>query len=321
MKLAQIRYALAVARERSFSRAAQSCNVSQPSLSVAVKQLEDELGIPLFERFKSEIKITEAGLLVLEQAQKALDEIENIRQIANSSHDSLSGSLRFGAIYSVGPYLFPRLVPALHARAPELTLLVEENYTAGLSDRLKRGEVDAIIVALPFDEPGVEVEPVYDEPFVAAVPKGHRWEGRNDLKGDELAGEKLLLLGKGHCFREQVLEICQACHHLEDTSEGMHSIIEGSSLETIRHMVAVGTGITVLPASSVASFLCTSVTCPERKSLTVKYVHFADPAPYRRIALAWRSSFPNPRAIEVILEALREAPPPGVSLLERFPIR
>ncbi|MCP5367079.1 MAG: hydrogen peroxide-inducible genes activator [Hyphomicrobiales bacterium] len=315
MKITQLRYALAVARERSFSRAAEACNVSQPSLSVAVRQLEEELNTPLFERFKNRIQITEAGSQVLEQVQKALEEVEQIRHVADSKADSLEGTLRFGAIYSVGPYLFPTLVPTLRRLAPNMTLLLEENYTAVLSERLKRGEVDAIIVALPYAEPGIEVLPIHDEPFIAAVPNGHPWQDREDLDGDELAGEKLLLLGKGHCFRDQVLEICGACHHLDDTSEGMHNSIEGNSLETIRHMVAVGTGVAVLPITSVNSFLCMSLNCPERSNHLVKYVRFRDPVPFRRIALAWRSSFPNMRAIETLATAMRKSPPAGVDLV------
>lgn len=315
MKLTNLKYALAVARERSFSRAAETCNVSQPSLSVAVKQLEEELNTPLFERSKNEIKVTEAGSLVLEQIQKALEEVAQIRHVADSEADTLQGNLRFGAIYSVGPYLFPTLVPQLHGMAPDMTLLVEENFTAVLSERLKRGEVDAIIVALPFDEPGVEVRPIYDEPFITAVPNGHRWQDRDDLEGDELAEEKQLLLGKGHCFRDQVLEICGACHHLDDTTEGMHNSIDANSLETIRHMVAVGTGIAVLPITSVNSFLCTAMNCPERRNHLVKYARFRDSVPFRRIALAWRSTFPNKRIIETLAAAMRDAPPSGVTLI------
>ncbi len=315
MKLTQLKYALAVARERSFSRAAEACNVSQPSLSVAVKQLEEELKTPLFERFKNEIKITEAGSHVIAQAQKAIEEVERIQQIADCESGALEGSLKFGAIYSVGPYLFPTLIPKLHDAAPNMTMLVEENFTAVLSERLKRGEVDAIIVALPFDEPGIEVAPIYDEPFLVAVPNGHPWQGRSDVDGNELAGEKLLLLGKGHCFRDQVLEICPACHELDDTSEGIHNCIEGNSLETIRHMVAVRTGVAVLPMTSVNSFMCTAMNCEERRNHLVKYAHFKAPAPSRRIALAWRSTFPNRKAIDALLAALRDAPPAGVDLL------
>lgn len=315
MKLTQLKYALAVARERSFSSAARVCNVSQPSLSVAVKHLEEELNTPLFERFNNETKITEAGSQILEQIQKALEEIEQIRHIADSEVGGLEGTFKFGAIYSVGPYLFPTLVPELHHQAPNMTLLVEENFTAVLSERLKRGEMDAIIVALPFDEPGIEVLPIYDEPFIMAVPNGHRWQNRKDLVGDELAEEKQLLLGKGHCFRDQVMEICGACHHLDDTVEGMHNSIEGNSLETIRHMVAVGTGVAVLPVTSINSFLCLAMNCPERRNHLVKYARFQEPVPYRRIALAWRSTFPNKQVIKALTSAMRAAPPGGVKLI------
>lgn len=315
MNLSQIRYALAVARERNFSRAAKACHVSQPSLSVAVKNLEEELGIPLFERFKTEIKVTEGGRRVLAQMQKALEEVERIQGVARGDADPLGGQLRLGAILTIGPYLFPGLIPALHERAPRLRLLVEENFTSVLGERLKRGELDAVLVALPFQEHGVTVLPLYDEPFVAAVPAGHPWQERTDLHGEELADDELILLGKGNCFRDQVLAICPACLRVEDTATGPGNIIEGSSLETVRHMVASGAGISVLPISSVASLTCSAPVCPVKENRLVRYVPFAQPVPTRRVALAWRTSFPRQVVIDALVAAIRDNPPAGVRLM------
>jgi LysR family transcriptional regulator, hydrogen peroxide-inducible genes activator len=315
MNLNQLKYALAVAREKNFSRAAKICHVSQPSLSVAIKNLEEELGLSLFERQKNEIRITSQGEQVLEQVQKALEEIEKIRGIAQTGNDPLSGQLRIGAILTIGPYLFPGIIPTFHEIAPRMKLLVEENFTAALTDRLKRGELDAIFIALPFQEHGVEVLPLYDEPFVAAVPAGHEWQDRSDLLGTELAHDDLILLGKGNCFRDQVLEICPDCMRVDDTASGPGNIIEGSSLETIRHMVATGAGISVLPITSINTLLCSTTSCPEKENQLVRYVPFADPLPSRRIALAWRSSFPHQTIIDTMVAAVHKTPPAGVDLL------
>ncbi len=318
MNLNQLKYALAVARERNFSRAAKACHVSQPSLSIAIKNLEEELGLALFERFKNEIKITPQGEPILQQMQKALEEIKRIGEMAKNSVDPLAGWLRVGAILTIGPYLFPGIIPALHDDAPRMKLMVEENITSILTERLKRGDLDAIIIALPFQEHGVEVMPLYDEPFMAAVPAGHPWQGRSDLTGADLAGDELILLGKGNCFRDQVLEICPDCMRLEDTATGPGNIIEGSSLETIRHMVATGVGVSVLPATSVSSLMCSTPACPAKENRLVRYVTFAKPAPNRRVALAWRSSFPHKPVMDALAAAIQAALPMGAqSIIEQ----
>jgi len=312
MKLTQLNYALMVAREKNFSRAADMCNVSQPSLSVSIKNLEEELGITLFERIKNEIRVTEEGQKVLHQAQIALEEIDHIKEIAHACKGELSGTIRLAAIYSVGPYIFPLILPEIHKAAPNITLLIEENYTSTLLEYLAHGRIDAALVALPFDHPGMQTIPLYKEPFVTALPKGHAWENRLDMTGDELADEKLLLLGKGHCFREQVLEICQRPHSFEDDSQGVHSFIEGNSLETLRHMVAVGTGITVLPSSALENFLCKAEsTCDQRSQQSLRYAHFKAPAPSRTIALAFRSSFSNMGALHMICDVIKAHKPNG----------
>ncbi|WP_041641274.1 hydrogen peroxide-inducible genes activator [Magnetococcus marinus] len=316
MNLNQLRYVMAVARQGTFSRAAKICHVSQPSLSVAVRNLEEELGVVLFERFKHEVRVTTEGERILARIQQALEAVAQIELAARSEeNDPLKGSLRLGAIFTIAPYLFPSFVPELHQWAPQLTLLLEENFTASLSEKLKRGELDAMVIALPYDEPGVVTTPLYDEPFVVGMPAGHPWAGRHDLSGNDLAGERLLLLGKGHCFRDQVLEICPACHYVVDTATGLHNIIEGSSLETIRHMVASGVGITVLPMSSITTMVCSSLNCPEQSRSALRYAYFKEPAPVRRIALAWRDSHPNPELLKVVLAALLASVPKQMLLL------
>jgi LysR family hydrogen peroxide-inducible transcriptional activator len=297
MTLTELRYIVALARERHFGRAAEACFVSQPTLSVAVKKLEDELGVVLFERGKTEVGITPVGERIVEQARRVLEELEAVKRIAREARDPLDGPLRLGTIYTVGPYLLPHLIPLLRESAPRMPLLIEESYTARLRERLAQGELDAIIVCLPLEDPGVVTLPLYDEPFVVLLPAAHPWSAREAVSTDELASQTVLLLGAGHCFRDQVIAACPGCVGPALTPDGLQRSMEGSSLETIRHMVASGMGITVLP--------CTAAVGPGRyaSELTVTRP-FTDP-PRRRVALAWRVSFPRPQAIEALRRAVR----------------
>ena len=306
MTLTELRYIVAVARERHFGHAAEACFVSQPTLSVAVKKLEEELGVTLFERGPGEVTVTPGGSKIVEQAQRVLEEASRIREIAAAGRDPLAGVLRLGAIYTIGPYLLPKLIPILRKSAPAMQLLIQENFTHRLAESLKSGEVDVILIALPFAEPAVETRAVYDEPFMVAVPKGHPWEGRKRVTSDELTRESLLLLGEGHCFRDQVLEICHTVRSRDRSA--LAKTVEGGSLETIRQMVAGGVGITVLPATSVAS------GGPNASDL-IRILPFAKPVPSRRVALAWRRSFPRPEAIEVLRKSILACNLPQVEKL------
>lgn len=295
MTLTELRYVVTLARERHFGRAAERCHVSQPTLSVAVKKLEDELGVPLFERSKSSIRVTETGSRIVEQAQRVLDQVGVIRDMAQDGKSQLSSPLKVGAIYTIGPYLFPHLLPELRRAAPDMPLYIEENYTANLRQKLRQSELDAIIIALPFEEAEVLTLPLYDEPFVVLLPADHPLADKEQITGEELSREQLLLLGPGHCFRDQILESCpplvDAVTRRADT--GSPSLVtEGSSLETIRHMVASGLGITVLPLSAATAM-------QYRKDVLVTRP-FAPPIPSRTVALAWRVTFPRPKAIDVL---------------------
>jgi LysR family hydrogen peroxide-inducible transcriptional activator len=303
MTLTELRYIVAVARERHFGRAAETCFVSQPTLSVAVKKLEEELGLAIFERGPGEVTITPAGEKIVEQAQRVLEEASRVKEIAVAGRDPLAGPLRLGAIYTIGPYLLPKLIPILRRAAPAMQLHIQENFTHVLAEMLKRGEVDVILIALPFAEAGIETRPVYDEPFMVAVPKGHPWEGRKrGVSSEELTKESLLLLGEGHCFRDQVLDICHVVRS-KDRSP-LARTVEGGSLETIRQMVAGGVGVTVLPATSVNT-----------SSDLIRVLPFSRPAPTRRVALAWRKSFPRPEAIEALRKAILACNLPQVEKL------
>jgi LysR family hydrogen peroxide-inducible transcriptional activator len=299
--LTELRYIVAVARERHFGRAAHSCHVAQPTLSVAIKKLEEELHVQLFERGPAEVAVTPVGQRVVEQAQRVLEEAARVKEIAQAAHDPLAGPLRLGAIYTIGPYLLPRLIPVLRRKAPTMQLLIEENYTHRLAEMLKQGEVDVILVALPFAEAGVATRAVYDEPFFVALPQGHPLEKKKHISADELSRESLLLLGAGHCFRDQVLELCTT----QRGSRGaLARALEGGSLETIRQMVASGVGLTVLPATSLGA---------GEPSELVRIRPFARPVPDRRVVLAWRKSFPRPQAIEALRAAILECDLPHVT--------
>lgn len=301
MTLTELRYVVAVARERHFGRAAESCHVSQPTLSVAIRKLEDELGVTLFERGPGELKVTPVGQEIVVQAQRVLEEAARVKELAAAGRDPLAGTLRLGAIYTIGPYLLPKLIPILRRAAPAMQLFIRESFTHALSQLLRQGELDVIVVALPFEAPGCVVQPVYDEPFLVAVPPGHPWERKKNVTADELNRESLLLLGEGHCLRDQVLEFCG--------SGARSRALEGGSLETIRQMVASGVGITVLPSSSIAA--------GGGATELVRILPFAKPVPQRRVAIAWRKSFPRPQALEALRQATLACELPQVVKLPR----
>lgn len=303
MTLTELRYLVALAQQRHFGRAAEICYVSQPTLSVAIKKLEDELGVVLFERRRQDISLTPIGQKIVEQAQRVLEEASAIKQLAEQGQDQLKGPLRLGAIYTVGPYLFPNLIPVLHENAPQMPLVIEENYTARLSERLRQGELDAALLALPFEEPGLVTLPLYDEPFVIVIPSSHPWTARADIPAADLARENLLMLGSGHCFRTQVLDACPGCaQRLNDQSQSQ--TIEGTSLETLRHMVASGMGITVLPATAAGADRYA------QRLLSIR--RFSAPEPTRRVALVWRKSFPRPAAIDALRTAILDSGLSGI---------
>ena len=278
---------------------------SQPTLSVAIKKLEEELGVTLFERHTSDVTVTPLGVRIIEQAQRVLEETAAIKHIAAQGKDQLATPLRVGAIYTVGPYLLPQLIPIVHKRAPHMPLLLQENYTAKLGLALKNGELDVAILSLPFADTGVVTQAVYDEPFRVVMPADHAWSRKAKISAAQLCNETLLLLGAGNCFRDQVLQTCPRL--LRAGASDMQQALEGSSLETIRHMVASGVGITVLPSTAAESKSAASPL------LAVK--PFGAPQPSRRIALAWRASFPRPQAVEALRQAILACKLPGVKLL------
>jgi len=298
MTLTELRYIVTLAQEQHFGRAADRCHVSQPTLSIAVKKLEDELGVALFERTKSRVQPTPLGEQIIAQAHRVLEQTAAIKDIVDAGKDQLSSPLAVGAIFTIGPYLLPQFIPHLQKLASKMPLYIEEGYTATLGKKLRNGELDVIILALPFNEPDVVTQALYDEPFVVLMPHDHPLARKEKIDPADLDDQDVLLLGEGHCFRDQVLATCP---HLQSTDDRptkrIHTAAEGSTLETLRHMVASGLGITILPLSAAETSLYAANLLVTRP--------FIDPVPTRTLALAWRASFPRHKAIDVLREAIR----------------
>jgi LysR family transcriptional regulator, hydrogen peroxide-inducible genes activator len=311
MTLTELRYIVAVAREHHFGRAAEACFVSQPTLSVSIKKLEEELDVKIFERGASEVTVTPLGEEIVRQAQMVIEQAAAIKDIAKRGKDPVSGALRLGVIYTIGPYLLPDLVRQAIEHVPQMPLMLQENFTAKLLEMLRNGELDCAIMAEPFPDTGLAVAPLYDEPFMAAVPKLHPLAKRKSLSTDELKNETMLLLGTGHCFRDHVLEVCPEYARFASNNAGgerdlgIRKSFEGSSLETIKYMVASGMGVTVVPQLSV----------PKDTQPHIQYIPFVRPAPTRRVVLAWRRTFTRYEAIAALRNAIYACPLEGVERL------
>ena len=296
MTLSEFRYIVAVARELHFGRAAERCFVSQPTLSVAVKKLEDELGVKLFERHQHEVTITPIGQAIIKQAELILNETNNLKEIAEQNRNELSGELKLGVIYTIGPYLIPKLIPLINKQESELTLIIEEDFTANLAKKLKAGEIDVAILARPFDEPGLVTELLYKEPFMVALPSGHPLSKKKKLNADDLLDDTMFLLKAGNCFRDQVIKLCPSCISGSNGNRKIQRTLESSSIETIRQMVAAGVGITILPSLSVDN----------KSGLRglLEYRPFNKPVPYREIVIAHRKSYPRMKVVQLIRDTV-----------------
>lgn len=308
MTLTELRYVVTLAQEQHFGQAADRCNVSQPTLSIAIKKLEKELGVELFERSKNSVRATPIGEQVISQAHRVLEEANSIKDIASSGKDQLNAPLQVAAIFTIGPYLFPHFIPVLQKAAPQMPLVVEEGFTATLRKRLRNGEVDVILVALPFNEPDVVTQPLYKEPFVVLMSENHRLADKEHIMPEDIYTENVLMLGEGHCFRDQVMGALPGLSRsMDDRSPGIHTHTEGSSLETLRYMVASGLGITILPLTATLGYNHQSSGLVSRP--------FADPVPMRTTALAWRVSYPRHKAVDELGKAIRKANVSGITYL------
>ena len=282
MTLTELKYITAIARTKHFGQAAEACFVSQPTLSIAVRKLEEELGVTLFERNRTDVTVTPVGERVIEQARVVLESAEEIHNIVSAEVDQLASPLKLGVIYTVGPYVLPHLIPGIKKLAPDMPLIISEDYTDVLAEKLRDGAIDAAILSLPFEHPGIVTQNLYDEPFVVALPQDHKLAKRKKLNAEDLADETMLLLKARNCFRDQVLEACPYCLPGAARSAGQNpddlsKTLESSSIETIRQMTALGAGITVLPITS------TGENSTLNKQLAIR--PFAKNIPSRRIVL------------------------------------
>jgi LysR family transcriptional regulator, hydrogen peroxide-inducible genes activator len=290
LTLSELRFVVALARERNFRRAAEKCFVSQPALSLAIKKLEEELGLSLFERSRSSVTVTSIGQLIINQANVVLDEAEKIKELSQQGDGQLGYPFSLGLIYSIAPYLLPLIIPILRRDLPKMPLEVEENITKNLEEHLKKGSLDAAIIALPFEKPGIECVHLYDELFEVIVPINHALADKISLSAKELGREKVMLLDNDHCYSNQILEACPGLAKNRDVQLG-------NSLETIRNMVASNLGISVLPKSATVSGY---------ENPLVKTIPFSDPKPYRRVALAYRKSTVKKEAINHIIQSIQK---------------
>ena len=322
MTLTELKYIVAVAREKHFGKAAEACFVSQPTLSVAVKKLEEELELKLFERSANEVTVTPLGEEVVRQAQSVLEQAAGIKDIAKRGKDPLAGALRLGVIYTIAPYLLPELVKNIIVKTPQMPLMLQENFTVKLLEMLRVGEIDCVILAEPFPDTGLAMAPLYDEPFVAAVPRTHALAKLSSVTAEQLKSETMLLLGTGHCFRDHVLEVCPEFARFSSNAEGIRKSFEGSSLETIQHMVAAGMGVTLVPRLGVPPGSLEPKPASRRRKEPegfVRYLPITDEAggapPTRRVVLAWRRSFTRYEAIAALRNAIYACELPGVKRL------
>ena len=320
MTLTELKYIVAVAREKHFGRAADACFVSQPTLSLAIKKLEEELDVKLFERSANEVSVTPLGEDIVRQAQGVLEQAAHIKEIAKRGKNPLAGPLKLGVIYTIAPYLLPELVRKVIHKSPEMPLMLQENFTVKLLEMLRTGEIDCAILAEPFPDAGLATAALYDEPFMAAVPSTHPLAALPSVTAQALKDETMLLLGNGHCFRDHVLEVCPEFARFSSNAAGMQKSFEGSSLETIKHMVAAGMGVTLVPRLSVPK---AELNAPAKRKQSeenyVRYLPIVDAngaaPPTRRVVLVWRRSFTRYEAIAALRNAVYACELAGVTRL------
>ncbi len=289
MNIRDLEYFAAVAELQHFGHAAERCCISQPTLSGQIKKLESELGVTLFERTNRKVMLTDIGEQMLLSARHILREVENVRVMARSHRDPLSGRFRLGAFPTLAPYVFPDLVPKVKAQLPDLRLILIEEKTGTLIDKLLRGDIDAALLALPADDAHLESCPIFDDEFLLAVSTDHEFAGQSAVDEEALAHHNLLLLEEGHCLRDQALEVCQI-HGSTENQE-----FRATSLETLRQMVKAGTGITLIPNIAIKD-----------NDSDIRYIPFSKSSPKRTIGLVWRKTTARRRVIEAVVDMLTD---------------
>jgi LysR family hydrogen peroxide-inducible transcriptional activator len=296
MTLTELRYIVALAQEQHFGRAAERCHVSQPTLSIAVKKLEEELGV-LFERGKQKILPTPLGEKIVAMAGRVLEQAAAIKDVAEANKDQLEGPIALGTLPTIGPYLLPQFIPLLQETTSKLALYVEEGTTSELATKLRNGDLDAILVTAPFVETDVVTQPLFDEPFMLLMPADHRLATKLQVAASDLRPDELLLLGEGDAMREQILAAFPHLNPGGAEGAGVRTFTQGATLETLRHMVASRLGVTILPQTAAEAPLYAPSLLVTRP--------FAPPVPKRSLALAWRVSFPRHKAIDLLRRAIQ----------------
>ncbi|MBT4570855.1 MAG: LysR family transcriptional regulator [Nitrosomonadales bacterium] len=288
MTLSELRFVVSVAHEKNFRRAAIKSFVSQPALSLAIKKIEIELGVLIFERNRMGVSLTTVGEQIVNQAKKVLEEADKIKEISALETNTKQTAIKIGIIYSIAPYLLPSIIPLLKKISPDIILKAEEDVTKNLIHKLKDGVIDAAIIALPFDIPGIALQDLYDEPFKVLIPRKHKWNSKKKINTKDLVNEKILLLDNTHCFSMQVRD---ACPGISNNAE----VQAGTSLETIRNMVASNLGISILPQSATAK---------NYKNDAINILSFESPIPFRRVALAYRQGTSKKDSLDIMVEAI-----------------
>lgn len=274
MNIRELQYLVAVDEERHFNKAAQRCFVSQPTLSGQLKKLEQELGVMLIERNTRQVAMTDVGKAVAQQARVVLKEMKIIKEIALSFEDPMKGELQVGIIPTIAPYLLPLIIPELKQHFPDLTLWLHEFQTAILLEKLKTAELDLLILALPIDNHEFSQLELYEEAFWLALPASEPLSAQPTVRLEDLLDKEMLLLEEGHCLRGQALDVCFSAGATENNS------FRATSLETLRHMISEGVGMTLLPELSISQETALSDT--------VRYIPFTDPKPSRRVGMVYR---------------------------------
>lgn len=298
MTLQELKYLVALADHGHFGRAAEACFITQSTLSTQIKKLEDFLGVTLFDRSLKRVTPTPIGREILQAARSIVEEAERIRELAKHAQDPMGRSIHLGVIPTLGPYYLPHALTLVHKKHPGLRLLLREEMTQQILEHLADGKLDAGLLALPVGDDSLRVEPLFHEPFFAALPAGHALAKRDVLKVSDIMGEKLLLLDEGHCLRDQALDVC-------GTGSRGREEVRATSLETLRQMVGMGLGLTLLPALAVDAG-------PRVSKKAVEIRPFKSPSPGRTIALVWRRRAPFPETFERLAQTLKSALPAEV---------
>ena len=292
IKLKDLRYLVAVADTRHFGRAAARCFVSQPTLSAQLKKLEQYLGVRLIERQPNNVSLTDAGAQIVDRARRILEASDEVVTLARAHRDPLAGRLRLAMLPTIGPYLLPRVSQSIRRALPRLELRLYEYQTVPMLQKLKAGELDLGILALPVDLEGLEARKLFCEPFTVAVPQRHRLAKRERVQPADLEEETLLLLEEGHCLRDQALEVCSR------VGAGENQDFRATSLETLRQMVATGAGITLLPE------LATQGAYGDARGVVV--LPFAKPVPVRQVGAVWRKTTARRPVIDAVCKLIAD---------------